>query len=559
MSEKAATKTDNATRNRFSQIAYFALTLILFCCAALFRFQLPQAPFIDPDVRGYLVPALSALACHGFEHVEGRSFVYPGIVFLILKVCRHFSAVTLFQHLFGLGAGGLLLVVWNRAGLLLGKTSDFVYRSVGLSLVSLFLFNTSVLRFEYLMRPEALFPFFVGLSLWFDIQFVRYRFFADEKGDESLSTHRVKKNGRAIFFYGVLTLFNAALLFYLKPSFYLASLIVTTPVWVALAGTKVPLKTNLQIPLVAFASVFFLLILPDHLIRDADTDGKTFLPTTLFLIHAGIVRDQLRVDIERKATTHYPIEFLKSTYDLLDREMTLSKQTRRYHSLGFDPDYLMYRDSFDRKFARLIGSDPVQARVRFYRYYYFRVWTLQPARMFRKIAVELSILYNSFSKASPYKLEDHNSFATSYTDNLELLTTKLATPEIQGDLLTAFERDTEKLKASKAHLNQPKLVSWANRFLARSFTLFTVLAIVLGWFIVRNPTSRAQYGAYMSIILLFYGYSFFDCLGIAIVHTLEISRYLTSQVIYCLLPQIMTMYLATEMLMNRFLRNAVQR
>jgi hypothetical protein len=559
MSEKAATKTDNATRNRFSQIVYFALTLILFCCAAHFRFQLPQAPFIDPDVRGYLVPALSALAGHGFEHVEGRSFVYPGIVFLILKVCRHFSAVTLFQHMLGLGAGGLLLVVWIRAGLLLGKTSDLVYRFVGLSLSALFLFNTSVLRFEYLIRPEAIFPFFFGLSLWFNIEFVRYRYFADERGDESLPIHRVKKNSRAIFIFGVFTLFNSGLLFYMKPSFFLASFIVTTPVCVSLADRKEPLIAKFQIPLVAFASIFFLLILPDHLIKNADTDGKTFLPTTLFLIHAGIIRDQLKEDIERKAMTRYPIEFLESTYDLLSREMALSKQTGRYHSLGFDPDYLMYRDSFDRKFARLIGSNSVDTRVKFYGYYYFRAWTHQPVRMLRKVATELSILYNSFNKASPYKLEDHDSFATSYADNLEILIAKLATPQIQGDPLTAFERDTEKLKSSKAHLNQPKVISWANRFLARSFTLFIVLAIGLGCFIARNPILRARYGAYVMMILLFYGCSFFNSLGIAIIHTLEITRYLTSQVIYCLLPQFMTMYLAAEFLLNRLSRKTIQR
>jgi hypothetical protein len=551
MIEKVHWKTDAVSRYSISQIVYLALTLLLFGGAAIFRFKLPQVPFIDPDVRGYLAPALLVITGHGFQHVEDRSFVYPGFVFLILRIFGQVNAITAVQHLFALGAGGFILAAWNRAGLFIGKRTDFLYRVAGLSVSALFLFNTSALRLEYLIRPEAIFPFFISLHLWLNIEFVRCRFLAKEQEAGSVTIQPVKEGDQAPIFIAVLMLFNAGLLFYLKPGFYLASSVGTAPVLVWLADRTVRLKDKIQVLSAALASLLFLLLLPDHLVRDSDTDGKTFLPATLFLIHAGIIQDQLRLDIERKAATPYSAEFLTSTYHLLSQEMNLSKQTRRYHSLGFDPDYLMYRDSFDQKFARSLGANAVETRVKFYYYYYLRAWTFQPVRMLWKIGIQLSILYNSFSKASPYKLEDHDSFATSYTDNLELFTTKLSGPEIQTGLLSAFEKSTDQLRNSKARLNQPRPVSWANRFLARSFTFFIILAIGMGCLMARNAVLRARYGEYLTIILLFYGYSFFNSLGIAVIHTLEISRYLTSQIIYCLLPQVMMIYLLIHFVRRR--------
>jgi hypothetical protein len=51
--------------------------------------------------------------------------------------------------------------------------------------------------------------------------------------------------------------------------------------------------------------------------------------------------------------------------------------------------------------------------------------------------------------------------------------------------------------------------------------------------------------------MLFYTYSFANSLGIAVIHSLEITRYLTNQLIYCLLPQGMTIFLAAELLVRK--------
>src|ERR1700759_3083587 len=190
------------------RIIYVTLLILLFCCAGYFRLRLRQEPFIDPDVDGYLGPGLLALTGHGFQHIEGRSFVYPGFVYSILAVFRDFRAITIVQHLSGLAAGGVLLSCWNCCLSLIPRpiTPKSVYRTLGLLVAALFLFNTSVVRLEHLIRPEAIFPLFVALSAYFNIQFIRYRF--------------LTRDNRLALIYGTATIFNACLLFYLKPSFY---------------------------------------------------------------------------------------------------------------------------------------------------------------------------------------------------------------------------------------------------------------------------------------------------------------------------------------------------
>jgi len=138
-----------------SRLSYAALALLLFSGAFLFRCKLPLQPFIDSDVAGYLEPALLQLADGQFQHVEGRSFVYPGFVYLVLRVFQDFRAITIVQHLLGLAAGAVLLACWNCARTLMKNPtiSLGIYRLSGVVVAASFLFNTSVIRLEHLVRP----------------------------------------------------------------------------------------------------------------------------------------------------------------------------------------------------------------------------------------------------------------------------------------------------------------------------------------------------------------------------------------------------------------------
>jgi hypothetical protein len=519
----------------FARIAYIALALLLMCAAGCFRLGLPQEPLIDPDVDGYLDPALLALTDHGFQHIEGRSFVYPGFVYLILGTFHNFRAISIVQHLLGLAAGGIQLSCWNRSLSFIKKpvTPTIICRLLGLLVAALFLFNTSVIRLEAVIRPEAIFPFFAALSMFFNIQFIQYRF--------------LQRENPAALLYGIITLFNASVLFFLKPSFYLATAFATLPIWLSLLDPKEPRRRKLFMIGIAAISIAALLFLPEQVLKRTDRASKTFLPTTLFVIHANIIRDQMALDIETRAKIPYPRDFLEKTFTLLNHEIEASKRTGHYTSLGFDPDYLMYKDSFDRKFSAAFEfEDSDGSRVKFYYYYFFRTWTHRPAQMIRKVAQQLSILYNNIRKASPYKLEDHTQLSPAYSDNCAILNSRTFFFKTEYEPLKKFILNSIDLTDTRYQIIQPRAVSWINRFLARTFTLSILLTFVLAVIIAKNTGLRTNYGWLMGTILLFYTYSFSNTLGIAIIHTLEITRYLTNQLGYCLLPQCLTLFLTVE-------------
>ena len=62
----------------------------------------------------YLNPGLSLFAGGNFEHTYGQCFLYPGFVWLTLKITHDFRALGLLQHFSGLGAGALLWCCWNE-------------------------------------------------------------------------------------------------------------------------------------------------------------------------------------------------------------------------------------------------------------------------------------------------------------------------------------------------------------------------------------------------------------------------------------------------------------
>lgn len=529
-----------------SRLAYIGLTLLLFSAALLFRFELPQEPFIDSDVGGYLEPALLQLTQGHFLQVEGRNFVYPGCIYLILRVFRDFRAVAITQHLLGLAAGAVLLTCWNCARTLTKRAviPAELYRLFGLPVAALFLFNTGVIRFEHLVRPEAIFPFFAALNMLFNIQFIRHRY--------------LERSYRASLLYGSANLFNACLLFSLKPSFYLGVGFSTLPIWFSLFDRKEPFNRKFALISVPGLCIALLLLLPEKSIKARDELSRTFLPATLFVMHADIIRDQISRDLRDDARTPYQKQFLEQTEALLAQEIELSKRTGRYRSLGFDPDYLMYEDSFDQKFQVLFESEQgAEDRIKFYYYYFFRAWTNQPGRMLTKVLRQLSILYNNIAKASPYKHEIELVVGRNYLNNCVVLDAKRSWSDIHYAPLEDFTSKSRELARVEPKLLQPAAVSCVNGVLARTFSISIVLISVILVMVLRNPTLRQNYGFFALTVALFYSYSFANSLGIAIVHSLEITRYLTNQLMFCLLPQCMTLFLIAEMLNRRAARDKI--
>jgi len=106
--------------------------------------------------------------------------------------------------------------------------------------------------------------------------------------------------------------------------------------------------------------------MPEYFLSRNDEVSQTWLPTTLFVIHADLIRDQMAEDLERNARLPYSLEWLRRVQAALSAE--ISKSGKHYKTLGFDPDYLMYNPtSIVRQLRKEFGND-VSALCTFYRF-----------------------------------------------------------------------------------------------------------------------------------------------------------------------------------------------
>src|SRR5437762_4068584 len=277
-------------RLKISWLAYWVAVVSLFALAAWQRFSLPLDPIADPDTWGYLAPALQKLTGSGFGH-EGRNFVYPGFLFLLLRLFGDFRAITIAQHLLGLAAGGFLLLTWRRvrafveASRLNAGTRDFL----GLIAAAIFSLAGEPIRTEMQIRPEGICAFVLSLNLWFAVGFMARAFVAKRELPAGLGM-------------GVVT--TALLLASLKPSFIFVAIVALLPVGISFLR---PGFLSQKIWLAAGAvAVALALLLPEHFLSRDDDMGRAFLPTNLFVVHADLIRDQMADDLKLKAKLPYP-------------------------------------------------------------------------------------------------------------------------------------------------------------------------------------------------------------------------------------------------------------
>jgi len=514
---------------------YWFAVVALFSTALYVRLTIPQTPLIDPDLGGYLKPALVALTEGHFQHLEGRAFLYPGFIYLTLRIFCDFSAISIIQHLLGLAAGGLLLVCWNRTGTLIvtRQISAEIYYVLGLGVTSLFLLNTAAIKFEHQIRPEAVIPFFAILNIFLNVEFV-------------VARRRLLNQQHAIF-VAACNLFVGFFLYYLKAYFWLVTCLSTIPAWIILFDQKLILTRMILWLGGSAILVVTLLVVPEERLSQSDPVSRTFLPTTLFVIHAKIIRNQIARDVDRGVNVPYSTEFLRSTLQLLDTEILASKHTKKYQSLGFDPDYLMNENSFCDKFGALLqnGDTSIQ-QTKFYYHYFFRAWTHRPARMLAKIGSQLAIFYDGRHWRSPYKAARQLSLNRFYQRNCEVFEATQYVSNMDYPPLKHFLEKSQELSGTEETLFHPIAIHWVNYLLARTLSLTIILLGIAASFVLWNTTRRQAYGPFLGVTALMFCYSLGTNLGVAIIHSLEVERYITNQLIYCVLPQCMTLYIVGE-------------
>jgi hypothetical protein len=516
----------------------------LFAWAAWQRFSLPLDPITDPDMWGYLSPALRKLVGAAFGHTEGRNFLYPGFVFLLLRVFGDFRAITVAQHLLGLLTGVLLLLTWRRARVfaLNPRVGLAAYDGLGLLAAATFLLATEPTRFEMQLRPEGISAFLISLNLYFVVQFTARCF--------------VEGRRNAVAGYGIGVVASSILLASMKPSFALAAIFALLPVglfFVQRGGFRQ--KAALTAGALVSAALLFL---PERFLSRNDEASQTFLPATLFVVHANLIRDQMAEDLAEKTTAPYSQEWLARIHASLGAEIAKSHAAspRHYPSLGFDPDYLMFNQSSIVAQLRREFENDVPGLCSFYRFRYARIWRQHPIRVLQKVVQQMAVFYTPVCPA--YDRRRSWRLADEYGHSLMLLGLKP-----YGETLTAyppgvdFVNRTESLSRNAPVILQARPIQGLLLVFGAIYLPLILLALGLIGAVLAKDDRRKQFGWCAVLVLFGLFYNAISCLEVAIINSLEIRRYMTVQLSPVIFAQFLALWFVLEFFLERRARGKI--
>jgi hypothetical protein len=506
-------------RPSFYKLDIAALVLVL--AAVLWgtkqRSGLPAVPLLTPDSWGYLHPALSWLGGAGFQQTDGRAWLYPAILSLILKVVGDFSWIVRVQQFFGL-TGAPLLWFGLRIWLSLFPKRTAVCHGfavlLGAMTAAIYLLNTTQVRFEMTIQPEGVFAFFVLTYLVLALVYIRMRW--------------VSRKDLSAIVFGAAALLISYCILLLKPSwgFALIPSFLLLIAGIFGAGSR-PLR---WIP--AFAGVVAtggLFIFPHLLGFRPDAGSGTFLPFTLVSIHAAqILQNAEKEHLTTDTETASPDPEDRFYQELKQAWIEARKVPLGCPTLGFAPDYIMYTKDFFREFAaeqKLTDSE----LIRLCYTTYFKTWIGSPGAMLAKIGKELLIFLSAPSR---------DFAAHSVSRKRALYISERFSPSPQ-DLLTAAEpkdylRNQPVYLAYLANLEKVHQQGWqidcVNWLRYVAIVLANVASIIQVAFFVslipifatrRLSDLRLAALAAVMVSTAVYG----NMLTVGVVHTLDLDRY----------------------------------
>jgi len=513
--------------------AFWLAVVLLFVKAIAARLALPHTPFSDPDVWGYLFPGLSKLMGDDFVHTNGRSFPYPLFVYGILKTTGSFTPIALIQHAFGLAGGAALIWIWHRLALFfpLTRVTRVVYWLTGLSILASYLLSKGTLLMEHSIRPEAIFPFFTILCPLLAVEYV-------------IAFYR-KKNLRLAFFLGAALVFDALLVYFLKPAWGLAAGTAVLPLLHSFLHLKGRWLWKSAVLVLPVAVVAVTLWYPEkQLAAKHDPRAERFLSQLLFSFNAHIIYPLLEADV---ASPNPPFDraLIARVAELVKIE--LDRDTKAYTSLGFDADNLMYRrrnpdgtirDSVVSVLADHYKRDNAGFKG-FCQHYYFQAWRARPGQMLGKIVTQylqyIRLRDDPFDRG---KAKIEMGFqAERSLKSLDPLKKPLPVYE-------TYLADIRAQLGSDDLWRQSGSVGRINRFLRPVNIIGLFFTVGLGGYLLFEARKRAgREGCFSDLVIptaltaYFYSISFGKCVTVAIVHTMEVSRYVKNQLIYIVLAE----------------------
>jgi hypothetical protein len=448
-----------------------------------------------------------------------------------------FRAITLTQHLLGMLAGSVFLLTWRRIHDFI-PSARFpypVYRCLGLCAVAIYMFSGEPLYFEMNIRPEGICGFLISINLYFVIQFAACSF--------------LEARRRAAVIYGIGVVFSSILLASVKPSFWLAAIVALQPIVIFFFRQG---WFSQKIALAGGAAVSAaLLLLPEHLLIRNNNVRECFLPAQLFVIHANLIRDQIAADLERGAKSPYPREWLGHVQAALKAEIvkSITKGPVNFPTLGFDPDYLMFDQSSIGSQLRQEFGNNSSALCAFYWFYYWRIWRQRPLLVVQKIARELTIFYAP--KCPAYRLGKSRSLSKEYRVSVISLDSRFDSKNWTAYPPAAdFIRRAELLARSAPVAEQSAYIRRPLGILAATYLPLLLIAIALSAFVLSRETHRKRLGWLVALVLFVYSYNLANCLEVAVIHSLQNSRYATVQMYFVILAQFLAILLILETLLG---------
>jgi hypothetical protein len=519
---------------KVGHFAYWSALVFIFAWAAWLRFRLPLDPIAVPD---YVMPALRKLTGAEFGGIHlGRTIIYPGFVYLLVRAFGDFRAITVTQHLLGMLAGGVFLLTWRRIHDFIPspRLPHSVYRCLGLFAVAIYLFSSEPLCFEMDIRPEGICGFLISINIYFVIQFAACCFLEGRR--------------TAAVINGIGVVFSSILLASVKPSFWLSAIVALLPVGIFFFRRG---WFSQKIVLAGGATVSAaLLLLPGHVLIHKKVH-ECFLPAELFVIHANLIRDQMAADLEPGAKSPYSREWLGRVHTALKAEIvkSISKGPVNFPTLGFDPDYLMFnRTSIESQLRKEFDNNS-SALCTFYWFYYWRIWQQRPLLVVKKIAREMAIFYGP--KCPAYRLAKSRSLSKEYDMSLTSLDSKFySTSWTAYPPAMDFIRRTELLAQSAPVVEQSAYIRRPLAILAATYLPLLLIAVALSALVLSRETHRKRLGWLVALVLFVYSYNLANCLEVAVIHSLQNSRYATVQMYFAILAQFLAILLILEILLG---------
>ena len=533
--KRCGKSSDDPLVTKVGHFAYWSAIAVIFAWAAWLRFRLPLDPIAVPD---YVLPALRKLIGAEFGDVHlGRTIIYPGFVYLLVRAFRDLRAITVTQHLLGLLAGGVLLLIWRRIRDFIpgARLLPLIHCCLGLFAVAVYLFSREPLCFEMSIRPEGICGFLIAINLYFLIQFTACCF---------LEARRT-----ATVIYGIAVVFSSILLASVKPSFWLTAIVALLPIGIFFFRQG---WSSQKIALAGGAAVSAaLLLLPERILIRKDRARECFLPTELFVIHANLIRDQMADDLEGGAKGPYPREWLERVQAALSAEIakSIAEGPVNFPTLGFDPDYLMFNHaSIGSQLRKEFANNP-SALCAFYWFYYWRIWRQRPLSVVRKIARELAIFYAP--KCPAYRANKTRSLTKEYSVSVTSLGEQHYRKIWAGyPPAMDFMRRAELLARTAPAAQQSAFIDRALGLLAATYLPLLLIALTLSALVLSRGTHRKRLGWLVALVLFVYSYNLANCLEVAVVHSLQNPRYATVQMYFAILAQFLAILLILEVLLG---------